>query len=318
VENEQGAVLVTGALGCVGAWVVRRLIHEGDQVVAVDAGDDDYRLRYLLDADELSRVTRVTGDVTDGRCMKDTVERFDVSRVIHLAGLQVPACAADPVRGARVNVVGTLNLFEATAEGAASQAPLVYASSVAALASTDDGEYDPSIPPSTHYGVFKLANEGSAAVYAKDKGRPSIGLRPYVVYGVGRDQGVTAEVTLAMMHAAEGSEHHIPFGGRVRLEYADDVAQAFVAASRASVTGAAVFDISTVAVEVADVVRAIETAVPEAEGRVTHGQKALPFPAESPGSSHAMPGAALTPTPLVDGVRETIAMFRCLGPELRR
>jgi hypothetical protein len=31
-----------------------------------------------------------------------------------------------------------------------------------------------------------------------------------------------------------------------------------------------------------------------------------------------MPGAALTPTPLVDGVRETIAMFRCLGPELRR
>lgn len=318
MASDDGTVLVTGAFGCIGAWVVRTLIRDGEAVVAFDAGGDDYRLRYLLDEVELSRVARVQGDVTDCRGVREVIERHEVARVIHLAGLQVPACASDPIAGARVNVVGTLNLFEATADGPTANAPLVYASSVAALGCNERGEYDPSRPPSTHYGVFKLANEGSAAVYARDHGRPSVGLRPYVVYGVGRDQGVTSQVTLAMRSAAEGSAHHIPFGGRVRLEYADDVARAFVTASRADVDGAVVSDVSTDAVNIADVIDAISVAVPEAEGRITCEERPLPFPVEVPDQvdRSSLPRAASTP--LVSGVQETVAMFRALGPALRR
>ena len=58
--------------------------------------------------------------------------------------------------------------------------------------------------PSTLYGVSKLADEGIARVYRADAGVSSIGLRPYVVYGLGRDQGMTSGPTAAMLAAARG------------------------------------------------------------------------------------------------------------------
>ena len=42
--------LVTGALGCIGAWAATLLVREGTPVVAYDLGDDDHRLRLVADA----------------------------------------------------------------------------------------------------------------------------------------------------------------------------------------------------------------------------------------------------------------------------
>ena len=53
--------------------------------------------------------------------------------MIHLAALQVPFCRADPPLGARVNVLGTVNVFEAVKRRADRMAPVVYASSIAAF-----------------------------------------------------------------------------------------------------------------------------------------------------------------------------------------
>ena len=60
------------------------------------------------------------------------------------------------------------------------------------------------VAPTTLYGTYKLANEGTARVFWADEGVASIGIRPYVVYGVGRDQGMTAGPSLAMAAAARG------------------------------------------------------------------------------------------------------------------
>ena len=54
------------------------------------------------------------------------------------------------------------------------------------------------VAPRTLYGVYKLANEGTARVYWQEDGVASVGLRPFSVYGPGRDQGLTAGPTLAM------------------------------------------------------------------------------------------------------------------------
>ena len=43
--------------------------------------------------------------------------------------------------------------------------------------------------PTTLYGVYQLANEGSPRIFWADDRVPSIGIRPYVVYGPGRDRG---------------------------------------------------------------------------------------------------------------------------------
>ena len=46
--------LVTGPGGCIGAWTVAQLTREGTPVVALDASDDDHRLRLLLDDAEVA------------------------------------------------------------------------------------------------------------------------------------------------------------------------------------------------------------------------------------------------------------------------
>ena len=57
--------LVTGALGCIGAWTVRTLVREGVPVVAFDLGRDPRRIAQVVEPDELDQVTFVTGDITD-------------------------------------------------------------------------------------------------------------------------------------------------------------------------------------------------------------------------------------------------------------
>src|SRR3712207_9049540 len=110
--------LVTGSSGCIGAWVVAQLVRDGTPVVALDASDDDHRLRLLLDDDELSGLVRVRGDITNLDGLERTFDEHGITRVVHLAALQVPFCRADPPLGARVNVVGTVNVLEAAARRA--------------------------------------------------------------------------------------------------------------------------------------------------------------------------------------------------------
>ena len=102
-----------------------------------------------------------TADVTDRAQVVATLA--GATRVIHLAGLQIPFCRADPSRGAAVNVIGTVNVFEAVKESGTIRGPVVFASSVAAFAGDDDGT-EPRGRAATHYGVYKRANEGTAQV----------------------------------------------------------------------------------------------------------------------------------------------------------
>jgi UDP-glucuronate 4-epimerase len=299
--------LVTGAGGCIGAWTVAQLIRERTPVVALDASDDDHRLRLLLDDRELAGLTRVRGDITDLDALERTLDEHGITHVIHLAALQVPFCRADPPLGARVNVVGTVNVLEAVARRVERMGPVVFASSVAAYDALDDdgGGGAPAMQgvPSTLYGVYKRANEGSAVVFAADRGVASVGLRPHTVYGPGRDQGLTSAPTTAMLAAAAGEPYRLPYGGAYQLQYAPDVAAAFVAAARSDPRGATLRDVGGPAVHVDELIAAIRAAAPGAE--ITYEPVELPFPAET-GDADA------TPTPLADGVADAVARFRDL------
>jgi nucleoside-diphosphate-sugar epimerase len=219
--------LITGALGAIGVWTVRALLEDGHAVVALDVSDDGHRLPIALSSQQIDSLAPVRGDITDLAVVERAIDEHAVTDVIHLAALQVPFVRADPSRGARVNVVGTVNVLEAVRRRGEDMLPVVYASSIAALGGP--GEY-----PSTLYGVFKLADEGIAARYFADFGVSSIGLRPHTVYGPGRDQGLTSAPTLAIEAAARGEPYRIPFGGRMQLHYARDVGAAFVAFTGAS------------------------------------------------------------------------------------
>ena len=88
------------------------------------------RLRQILEPDELDRATLVTGDITDLGRSSRSIDEHGITNVVHLAALQVPFSRADPPRGAAVNVVGTVNVFEAVRKAGLTGVPLVYASSM--------------------------------------------------------------------------------------------------------------------------------------------------------------------------------------------
>jgi UDP-glucuronate 4-epimerase len=303
--------LVTGAYGCIGAWIVAALVREGVEVIGADAGDNDRRVRALLPDDELARATFVNADISDPDAV-DALFARGPTHVIHLAALQVPFCRATPVLGARVNVVGTTALFAAAAASGL-QTPLVFASSVAAFAEGEGGVgavLDPGGQPDTLYGVFKFANEGTARVFARESGVNSIGLRPFVVYGPGRDQGMTASATLAMAAAARGEGYEIPFCGRSEMQYAPDVAAAFIAAARAPFTGSTVLNVPGTSALMEEIVAEIEHAAPTARGRITITGEPLPFPAELDSRAFAAVVGDVSVTSLRDGVAATVAHFR--------
>jgi nucleoside-diphosphate-sugar epimerase len=317
--------LVTGALGCLGAWTVRALVREGADVTTFDLGSDQRRLRQLLDEDELAGVRSITGDLTDRHAVRAAVEDQGIDHVIHLAALQMPFCRADPVAGALVNVVGTVNVFEAVkavrATGRA-MAPIVFTGSIGMYGPDDpdpvSGVLAEDVPPhsTNHYGVYKQANEGNARVYWLDDGIASVGLRPLTVYGVGRDQGMTSGPTKAIVAAVLGRSYTIPFGGATRFQYAPDVAAALIAASRSGHQGAAVYNLPGVVADGDAVIAAIEAAVPGSGARLAYDPVSLPFPADIEDAGIAALGT-LPLTSFAEGVRESVGIYRALQAEGR-
>jgi nucleoside-diphosphate-sugar epimerase len=181
----------------------------------------------------------------------------------------------------------------------------------AADADAGDGRLhvDATAHPVTHYGVYKLANEGNARVYWLDDQLSTIGIRPLTVYGAGRDQGMTSGPTKAILSAVVGRPYRIAFGGRTLLQYAEDVARTLIAASRSTLTGARVFNLGGSLAAMDDVVSAIELAVPEARGLVTFDPKPLPFPDAIDDSGTEVLGDVVV-TPLDAAVRQTVDVFR--------
>src|SRR5207248_5817237 len=229
-------------------------------------------------------------------------------RIIHLAGLQVPTCKADPVAGAFVNVIGTLNVFESAK--AISAERVVYASSAAVFGAGDaDHPLDESAAcePATHYGVFKRTNEGNARVYFLDHRLNTVGLRPLTVYGVNRDTGLTSDPTKAMKAAALGVPFHIRFGGATDFLYVADAAAAFIACADRAPAGAHLFNLHGETVMIDEVVRLIN----EVAGRelATFGGPPIPIAAALSDVAIRRTVGELPATPLGEGVRETMRRF---------
>jgi nucleoside-diphosphate-sugar epimerase len=302
--------LVTGVLGCLGAWVARAVLADGDEVVGYDLGEDTARLRLVLGGEDADRVTLVRGDITDLEALERAIDDHAITRVVHLAALQVPFVRANPPLGMRVNVAGTVNVFEAVSSRLDRIPGVVYASSSAVYSASDPSPAPESggTTPGTLYGVSKLADEGMARVYAADKGLPSIGLRPYVVYGPGRDQGMTSGPTMAMLAAARGQPYAIGYSGTAEYDYAPDVARAFVTAAGVEREGAAVYNAPGVAAAMEDVVAAITAVVPDAA--ITWGGDPLPFPPELEAIGFDQDVGPFPRTPLEAGVAATIEHFR--------
>lgn len=309
----QERFFVTGATGCIGAWTVRLLIREGIYTCALLRGGSLHRLRLIMGEEEIEKIHLIKGDITDFSAIERTLSEHGITRIIHLAAMQLPFCKADPLRGAAVNVSGTVNIFEAAKRAGIRH--LAFASSTAVYGPREeypDGflAHDAPLRPRSHYGVYKQANEGTARVYWLEDGISSVGIRPYVVYGPGRDQGLTSTPTKAMLAAAAGKAYRISYGGRFGLQYAEDAGKAFIASARVRLEGSEVYNLGGETVSMQEVVRAIESAEPGAKGRIDFEDKSLPFPEEIDNAPLLSLLGGFEFAPLARGVHETIGVFK--------
>ncbi len=302
--------LVTGSMGCIGAWTVAHLLRQGHIVVSFDISERRDRLNLLLNREQQEAISFVKGDLTDYEQVKTAIEVHGVTRIIHLAALQVPFCIADPILGSQVNVTGTVNVFEAARHSGIGH--IAYASSIAVYGPPQRYgrglvAHDAPHDPRTLYGVYKAANEGTGRIYWQDWGVSSTALRPYTVYGVGRDQGLTSEPTKSLKAVANGQSYDISFGGVMQFQWASDVAQQFILAAQEEPGGAHAFNLGSEPQSVAQFVDVVRDLRPDAQ--ITVGKRQLPFPTGFDDSALRQHAAHVYETPLNDGIRATLEAF---------
>ncbi len=208
-------ILVTGGAGFVGLRAVAALRAVGHSVRVFDLRPGPG--------------VEVAGDITDTAAVARAAEGCD--GIVHLAGLMTVDCARDPLLGARVNLLGSLKVFEAAR---ARRLPVAYLST-AGVFGPESAEHP---RPMTIYGTTKLAVEGAARAYALDHGVPSLGLRPYIVYGPGISSGIAAGPSIALAAAVRREPATIRFSGRVGFVHVDDVARLLAAAMSVPLEGA--------------------------------------------------------------------------------
>ena len=251
---------ITGGGGFLGLWLARRLLEQGVAVRVLDAQAPTPLATQVL-GERLAQVDWQQGDITHAENVARALASCDA--VAHLAGVLTPVCQASPVRGAQINLIGSLHVFEAARAQGLSH--VVYASTAGVY-----GPSQPDIPePATHYGAFKLAVEGSARAYWHDQGFPSVGFRPFVVYGPGRETGASAGPSLACQAAVRGLPYDMPMSGSTGMIHVDDVVACFAHAMSQVPNGARVFNLVGQKASMQEVKAAIEAQISGARIGIT-------------------------------------------------
>ncbi len=270
-------VLVTGGGGFIGTWVLRALLARGVRAVAFDAHENPTRWQRLLGA-HAAEIPFVKGSLLDRTLLARAFNEQHVTHVIHLAALLTPNCQEDPFSGCEVNVLGSVALFEQAKQSHVQG--LSYASSMAVFGPEPDSDpttatINENRSPS-FYGTFKKAVELIAEQYWLHAELPSVGIRPHVVYGPERDQGLTAGPSLAARAAARGEPFHINYRGVVGYDFVEDVADAFVQTALETPRGAHVVDLPSEPATVEQLVAVIDAIVPGAAAKITIDGPVLP------------------------------------------
>ena len=293
-------VLLTGGSGFIGAWIVKRLAARGVEARIFDINPNRATVAGIA-GEKLARdLDWRVGDIRSTEAVAEAAAGCD--GVIHMAGVLTPACQANPVRGAEINLIGTLNVFEAAKKHGFPS--VVWASSAGVY-----GPDDPHTPrPTTLYGAFKLAGEGAARAYWADHKIPSVAFRPFVVYGPGREGGLSAAPSLAARAAAWGEPYEHSFTGSSGLIYVDDVAAIFERALTMPLTGANAYNLIGETATVDQVLAEVRRNVPDA--KLTQSGPPLPI---APGVAEEGLDAFMPDRPktsLADGIRQTIEHYR--------
>jgi len=219
-------VLVTGGAGFLGAAAIRALVARGDAAIAFDT-----RLDGLAKAEGDERLIRIPGDITDMANIAQAVLVHKPDAVVHCAAIVgVLSSLGSPINVVRVNIEGSLNVFEAIRLGGVRRCIHISSEEAyGAFRAAKIGETHP-LDPVLPYGICKAAVEQLGRSYQALYGLEIINLRTSWVYGPGlpRDRIPKNLIDAALA----GRKLHIPTGAESAIDHThvDDVVSAILAA----------------------------------------------------------------------------------------
>jgi len=236
--------LVTGGAGFIGSHLVDALVARGDEVLVFDdlSTGKSENVESALGQGASMEVL----DITDGRLLLPIVEDFNPESVFHLAAqIDVRRSMADPAFDVHLNVLGTVNMLEASARYGAER--FIFTSSGGTVYGEGAGRED-ELPfpedarnaPDSVYGQSKLAAEGYVGFYVRDRGIKGSVLRLGNVYGPRQDPATEAGVVAIFSELARDGGRPTVFGtGEQTRDYVHvaDVVSALLAAEKAEVLG---------------------------------------------------------------------------------
>ena len=174
-------ILVTGGCGWLGAAITKALLERGDAVVAMDLAIPP---GIAALARENDRLIPVVGDLCEWRQVTEVFRAHRPDAVVHCAAIVGVVTAADiPVKALRVNVEGSVNLFEAMRQAGVRR--VVHISTEETYGDFCAAMIDEEHPqrPTSIYGVTKLTVEHYGRVYSREHGLECINARTCWVYG---------------------------------------------------------------------------------------------------------------------------------------
>ena len=319
-ETTSERILVTGGFGCIGVQVVKWLLLNTDATVIVGAREvTTERINRLFGASTSDCLSCVHLDVRDQQQLEDVLQANEVTRVVHLAALQTPDCNANRDLGLQINLAGTQNLIEAVKRCGPTLRRFLFASSVAVYGprSLYPGSKVPMLAepaPVNVYGAWKLAGEQITRFLFQETGIPSLCIRPGVLFGPGRDAGLTAAPTTAMKHVALRKGYEIPFKSRQDYLYSPDVGAAFGNALLAPFSEYGVFTLPSHTVDTRKFLETLYQAAAELgcleDVQISIGDADVPFICDLEFEPFLNAFPSTPHTPLLTAVKESLVFFR--------
>lgn len=245
--------LVTGGTGFIGARVVANLWERKIPVVVADLNlniewtRQIALLKHQQDSigsveiqQQINQTEFINLDVSSKEQVNGVFAQFpDITHVVHLAYLMSAEVEADHHRGASVNMLGMINMFDMAVHHKLSR--IVFASSETIYGANHFayGDENYAVKEQDYcslddhfytYGVMKMLNEFTAQKYIKNKGVSIAAMRPPIVYGDGRMRGSVLWACEFATNPALGKKVKLPFSKDSRdcWIYVDDAAEQFV------------------------------------------------------------------------------------------
>lgn len=316
----QQNILITGGYGCIGAPTAKWLLNNSKAAVVICSRrvSEERSERVFHDADR-SRLTFIEADMRDQRRLEQILVEQEITHVVHMAALQTPDCNAHRDLGLQINLAGTQNLVEAMKASGREFARYIFASSIAVYGPRE--AYPPGrVPmlaepqPVNVYGAWKLAGEYVSKFFWADTGVPTLSLRPGVLYGPGRDAGLTATPTTAMKCLALGLPFEIPFRSRQDYLYAPDVGGAVGRVTLDPFDGYGVFTLPSRTLETTEIVDSLRDVASDLgiaqKFQITVGDDDVPFICDLDYEPFTAAFPNVPHTSLYQALRESLTVFQ--------